>query len=102
VPPLLRLRLREPLVEFVLRAQADSRDSKFGVSGGRPEQALKDLCQGLLSGQQCDKTVDVLQYRVQCHRCSADAQLGLGEAYRQGGKLEPARGDTCGLEEMRA
>jgi predicted alpha/beta superfamily hydrolase len=74
-----------------IRAQVDSRHSKFGVSGRLPEGALKDLGEGLLSGLQYDKAVEVLQYRAQCYPRSADAQVSLGDAYRQGDKLEQAR-----------
>jgi predicted alpha/beta superfamily hydrolase len=74
-----------------IRSQVDGRLSKFGVAGKLPDDELKDLGHGLLGGKQYGKAIEVLQYRAQTYPLSADAQVSLGDAYRQDGKHGQAR-----------
>ena len=74
-----------------IRAQVEGRLARFGVPGDLPEDALKDLGGTLVGEKKYGKAVEVLQYRAQCYPRSADAQVGLGDAYRQDGQKEKAR-----------
>jgi predicted alpha/beta superfamily hydrolase len=74
-----------------VRAQVDDRLARFGIAGRLPEDALKELGGTLLGEKKYAKAVEVLQYRVQNYPLSAEAQVGLGDAYRGDGRSERAR-----------
>lgn len=74
-----------------IRAQVDGRLARFGVAGTLPEELLKDLAQTLLGERKYGKAVEVLQYRAQSYPRSAEAQVGLGDAYLEDGKQEKAK-----------
>lgn len=74
-----------------IRAQVDRRLEKFGVAGKIDEDALRSLGNSLLGEKKFAKALEVLEYRVASYPQSADAQVGLGDAYRQSGSLEKAR-----------
>jgi uncharacterized protein len=87
-------KITRPLTEgsfAEIRAQVDGRLEKFGVSGKIDEDALKGLGNGLLGEKKLAKALDVLEYRATSYPQSADAQVGLGDGYRQSGHLEKAR-----------
>jgi predicted alpha/beta superfamily hydrolase/Tol biopolymer transport system component len=73
------------------RAQVDGRLEKFGVPGRIDEDALKGLGNSLLGEKRVAKALEVLEYRAASYPQSADAQVGLGDAYRQSGNMEKAR-----------
>ena len=74
-----------------IRAQVDGRPEKFGVPGRIDEDALKGLGDRLLGEKKLAKALEVLEYRATSYPQSADAQVGLGDAYRQSGKPDKAR-----------
>jgi uncharacterized protein len=74
-----------------IRAQVDARLEKFGVPGKIDEGALKGLGDSLLGEKKFAKALEVLEYRATSYPQSADAQVGLGDAYRQTGNLDQAR-----------
>jgi uncharacterized protein len=76
-----------------IRAQVDGRLARFGVPGRLPEDALGQLGRALLGEMKYDQAIEVFQYRVQSYPRSADAQVALGDAYRQDG--EPAQAREC-------
>jgi len=49
------------------------------------------LSAGLLREKKYGKAIDVAQYRAACYPRSADAQVSLGDAYRQSGEADKAR-----------
>jgi predicted alpha/beta superfamily hydrolase len=73
-----------------IRAQVDDRPAKFGVPGKLPEDALNELGEALLSEKKNGKAIEVFQYRAQGYPRSPEAQVSLGDAYRQDGKHEQA------------
>jgi uncharacterized protein len=73
-----------------IRAQVDGRLEKFGVPGRIDEDALKGLGDRLLGEKKLAKALEILEYRATSYPQSADARVGLGDAYRQGGNLEKA------------
>ncbi len=75
-----------------IRARADDRSARFGVPGKLPEDALKQLGETLLGEKKNGMAIEVLQYRAQSYPRSADAQVSLGDAYRQDGRHEQAEG----------
>jgi predicted alpha/beta superfamily hydrolase len=84
----------QPLKESTfaeIRAQADGRAGKFGVSGKLPEDDLAILGRSLLGEKKYAKAVEVQQYRVDIYPRSADARVALGDAYLQGGQTAKAR-----------
>jgi hypothetical protein len=74
-----------------IRAQVDGRLEKFGVPGRIDEDALKGLGNSLLGEKKLAKALEVLEYRAASYSRSADAQVALGDAYRQSGNMEKAR-----------
>jgi tetratricopeptide (TPR) repeat protein len=74
-----------------IRAQVDRRLAKFGVPGNLPEEALRDLGQTLFGEKKFSKAAEVFQYRTDCYPRSAEAQVSLGDAYRQDNQVEKAR-----------
>jgi predicted alpha/beta superfamily hydrolase len=74
-----------------IRAQVDGRLARFGVPGKLPEDALKSLGATLLGEKKYGKAIEVLQYRVQGYPRSPEAQVSLGDAYRQDGQPGKAR-----------
>ncbi len=83
-----------PLTESTfaeIRAQVDGRLEKFGVRGTIEEDALRGLGDGLLSEKKFAKALEVLEYWAASHPHSPDAQVGLGDAYRQAGNVDRAR-----------
>jgi enterochelin esterase-like enzyme len=74
-----------------IRAQADRRLERFGIPGRIDEEALKRLGESLLGEKKLAKALEVLTYRAASYPQSADAQVGLGDAYRQSGNLDKAR-----------
>jgi predicted alpha/beta superfamily hydrolase len=74
-----------------IRAQVDGRLEKFGVPGRIDEDALKGLGDRLLGEKKFAKALEVFEYRASSYPQSADAQVGLGDAYRQSGNVEKAR-----------
>jgi uncharacterized protein len=74
-----------------IRAQVDGRLEKFGVPGRIDEDALKGLGGRLVGEKKFAKALDVLEYRAASYPQSADAQVDLGDAYRQIGNLDKAR-----------
>lgn len=74
-----------------IRAQVDLRLSKFGVPGNLPEDALKELGEKLLGEKKYDKALEVFLYQAQGYPRSADAQVSLGDAYRQDGRQDKAK-----------
>ena len=74
-----------------IRAQVDGRLEKFGVPGRIDEDALKGLGNSLLGEKKLAKALEVLEYRAASYPQSADAQVALGDAYRQSGNMEKAR-----------
>jgi uncharacterized protein len=74
-----------------IRAQVDGRLERFGVPGKIDEDALRSLGNSLLGEKKFVKAIDVLEYRAASYPQSAEAQVGLGDAYRQNGNLEKAR-----------
>jgi tetratricopeptide (TPR) repeat protein len=74
-----------------IRAQVDGRLEKFGVPGKIDEDALKGLGESLLGAKKLARALEVLEYRATSYPQSADAQVGLGDAYRQNGNLDKAR-----------
>jgi len=73
------------------RAQVDRRLEKFGVRGNLAEETLRDLGKGLLGEKKMAKALEVLEYRAACYPRSADAQVDLGDAHRQNGKVDQAK-----------
>ena len=87
-------KITRPLTESSfaeIRAQVDGRLERFGVPGRIDEDALKSLGNSLLGEKKFAKALEVLEYRAASYPQSADAQVGLGDAYRQSGNLEKAR-----------
>jgi predicted alpha/beta superfamily hydrolase len=76
-----------------IRAQVDGRLARFGVPGRLPEDALKGLGETLLGEKKLGQAIEVFQYRVQGYPRSPDAQVSLGDAYRQDGK--PGQALAC-------
>jgi hypothetical protein len=76
-----------------IRAQVDGRLARFGVPGKLPEDALKSLGATLLGEKKYGKAIEVLQYRVQGYPRSPEAQVSLGDAYRQDG--QPGQAAEC-------
>jgi hypothetical protein len=74
-----------------IRAQVDGRLERFGVPGKIDEDALKSLGNSLLGEKKLAKALEVLEYRAASYPQSADAQVGLGDAYRESGSLDKAR-----------
>jgi enterochelin esterase-like enzyme len=74
-----------------IRAQVDGRLEKFGVPGRIDEDALKGLGNSLLGEKKLARALEVLEYRAASYPQSADAQVSLGDAYRQSGNLDKAR-----------
>jgi predicted alpha/beta superfamily hydrolase len=74
-----------------IRAQVDGRLEKFGVPGRIDEDALKGLGNSLLGEKKVARALEVLEYRATSYPRSADAQVALGDAYRQAGNLDRAR-----------
>jgi uncharacterized protein len=74
-----------------IRAQVDGRLERFGMSGKIDEDALRGLGDRLLGEKKFAKALEVLEYRASSYPQSADAQVGLGDAYRQAGNLDKAR-----------
>jgi tetratricopeptide (TPR) repeat protein len=74
-----------------IRAQVDGRLERFGVPGRIDEAALKGLGETLLGEKKFAKALDVLAYRAASYPRSADAQVDLGDAYRQSGSRDRAR-----------
>jgi enterochelin esterase-like enzyme len=74
-----------------IRAQADRRLERFGIPGRIDDEALKRLGESLLGEKKVAKALEVLTYRAASYPQSADAQVGLGDAYRQSGNLDKAR-----------
>jgi enterochelin esterase-like enzyme len=74
-----------------IRAHVDGRLGKFGVPGRIDEDALKGLGDRLLGEKKLAKALEVLEYRAASYPQSADAQVALGDAYRQTGNVEKAR-----------
>jgi enterochelin esterase-like enzyme len=74
-----------------IRAQVDGRLEKFGVPGRIDEEALKGLGDRLLGEKKFAKALEVLKYRAASHPQSADAQVSLGDAYRQSGQPDKSR-----------
>jgi tetratricopeptide (TPR) repeat protein len=87
-------KITRPLTESSfaeIRAQVDGRLEKFGVPGRIDEDALKGLGGSLLGEKKVAKALEVLEYRAASYPQSADAQVGLGDAYRQSGNLDKTR-----------
>jgi predicted alpha/beta superfamily hydrolase len=74
-----------------IRRQAESRLERFGVSGEIPEDSLRELGETLLGEKKIAKALEVLQYRAERYPRSADARVGLGDAFRQSGQIDRAR-----------
>lgn len=74
-----------------IRAQADGRLERFGVRGAIDAEALRGLAERLLGERKTAKALDVLGYWAAGYPRSADAQVGLGDAYRQNGDVDRAR-----------
>jgi hypothetical protein len=74
-----------------IRAQVDRRLEQFGVPGKIEEDVLRSLGDSLLGQKKSARALDVLAYRAASYPGSADAQVGLGDAYRQSGHLDKAR-----------
>ncbi len=74
-----------------IRAQVDGRLQKFGLPGRLPEDALGDLGDRLLREKNVARALEVMEYRAASYPRSPDAQVGLGDACRQGGDMERAR-----------
>ena len=74
-----------------IRAQVDGRLERFGVPGSIDEDALRSLGSSLLGEKKFAKAIEVLEYRVTSYPQSADAQVALGDSYRQSGNVEKAR-----------
>ncbi len=74
-----------------IRRQVDGRLERFGVPGKIDEDALRSLGNSLLGEKKFAKALEVLEYRSTSYPQSADAQVGLGDAYRESGNLEKAR-----------
>jgi enterochelin esterase-like enzyme len=74
-----------------IRAQVDRRLEQFGLAGRVDEDVLKGLGDSLLGQKKFPKALEVLAYRAASYPRSADGQVGLGDAYRQGGNLDKAR-----------
>jgi uncharacterized protein len=74
-----------------IRAQVDGRLERFGVAGKLDEDALKSLGDRLLGEKKLAKALEVLEYRATSYPQSADAQVGVGDAYRQAGNLDKAK-----------
>jgi len=68
------------------RWTAVSRSSACRV--GIDEDALKGLGDRLLGEKKFARALEVLEYRATSYPQSADAQVGLGDAYRQSGNLD--------------
>ncbi len=87
-------KITSPLTESSfaeIRAQVDGRLEKFGVPGKIDEEALKGLGDSLLGEKKFVRALEVLEYRAASYPQSADAQVGLGDGYRQSGNLDKAR-----------
>ena len=87
-------KITRPLTESSfaeIRAQVDGRLEKFGVPGKIDDDALKGLGNSLLGEKKFAMALEVLEYRAASYPQSADAQIGLGDAYRQSGNLDKAR-----------
>ncbi|HSA94757.1 MAG TPA: alpha/beta hydrolase-fold protein [Acidobacteriota bacterium] len=79
-----------------VRARAEARREKYGVSGPIPEEDLRDLGQTLAGEKKLDRAAEVLEYAVACYPRSPDAWIGLGDACRSLGRVEKAR--SCYLK----
>lgn len=87
-------KIGRPLTESTfaeIRAQVDGRLERFGVPGKIDDDALRSLGNGLLGEKKFAKAIEVLEYRATSYPQSADAQVGVGDAYRQSGNVEKAR-----------
>ncbi|MCX6559106.1 MAG: alpha/beta hydrolase-fold protein [Candidatus Aminicenantes bacterium] len=74
-----------------IRKQAERRAAKFGVPGKLPEDDLAILGRSLLGEKKELRAVEVLRYRADLYPRSAEAQVALGDAYRQSGQTAKAR-----------
>ncbi|MGE5360461.1 MAG: tetratricopeptide repeat protein [Bacteroidales bacterium] len=69
----------------------EARLQRFGLQGPLGEEALRDLAASLLGEKKVAKALEVLEYRATSYPRSAEAQIALGDAYRQSGNVEKAR-----------
>jgi predicted alpha/beta superfamily hydrolase len=74
-----------------IRKLAGQRAEKFGVPGKLPEDDLAILGRSLLGEKKEARAVEVLRYRADLYPRSAEAQVSLGDAYRQSGQTAKAR-----------
>jgi enterochelin esterase-like enzyme len=87
-------KITRPLTESSfaeIRAQVDGRLERFGVRGRIDDDALRGLGNNLLGEKKFARALEVLEYRAASYPESADAQVGLGDAYRQTGNVDKAR-----------
>ncbi len=87
-------KITQPLTEHSfaeIRVQVDNRLQKYGVSGKLPENELENLGESLLREKKNARAIEILHYRVESYPRSANAQVSLGDAYRQSGNQGQAR-----------
>jgi predicted alpha/beta superfamily hydrolase len=74
-----------------IRDKVQGRLARYGVAEKLPESALQSLGDTLLEAKKTAEALAVCRYRAESYPRSAEAQVGLGDAYRQGGQPEKAR-----------
>lgn len=74
-----------------IRDQVERRMAKYGVTGKLPESDLQSLGDSLLGERKAALALTVCRYRVESYPRSAEAQVSMGDAFRQNGEPDKAR-----------